>query len=255
MRNFWSENAPALAAAFLRSDGSLVVELVLRALARHQPPGQLRVLDIGGGDARMALALARLGHAVTVLDPDSTMLAAAERRLSAATPEVRRRLRLVQGVGEEAGALAGDGHDLVCCHSVLMYVDDPRPLLHALVAAARPGGLLSLLSINADACAMRDGLQGRWLDAQASLRSGREAGSRYLPSAEPALRDVVELMAALGAPMTRWYGVGIFTDHLLQAPMADDPRDIIDAEWLAGEQDPYRGVARCYHLVCQRAAA
>jgi S-adenosylmethionine-dependent methyltransferase len=26
---------------------------------------------------------------------------------------------------------------------------------------------------------------------------------------------------------------------------------VIEAEWLAGRTDPYRGVARCYHLIAR----
>lgn len=255
MGNFWTKNASALSAAFLRSDSSLVVELVVRAIRLHVPPGHLRVLDVGGGDGRVALALAREGHDVTILDLDGTMLEAARRRLDGEDSAVRRRVRLVQGAGEDTPRLVGDSHDLVCCHSVLMYVDDQQPLLRALVAATRLGGIVSVMSVNADAIAMRDGLQGRWRDALASLRHGSEAGSMYLPSAEPPLRDVAAAFAALGAPMRNWYGVGIFTDHLTQAVVADDPDEVVEVEWLAGLCEPYRGVARCYHMVAVRNVA
>lgn len=251
-RNYWSENAQALASAFLRSDGSLVTELVVRALRLHLPDTPARVLDVGGGDARVALALAREGHEVTVLDMDGTMLDAARHRCEREDAPVRGRLRLLQGRGEDAPRLAGTAFDLVCCHSVLMYVEEPAPLLQALVAATRRGGLVSVLSVNADAIAMRDGLQGRWRDAIASLRSGCEAGQAYLPSAEPSLGEVAAQLDTLGTTTLAWYGVGIFTDHLTQALVVDEPWDVVEAEWLAGQRDPYRGVARCYHLLAGR---
>lgn len=257
-RNYWVEHAAALAAVFLRSDGSLVVELLVRALRRHltevngRAGAPIEVLDVGGGDARLAVALARDGHRVKVLDLDAAMLDAAGNLLARERVEVRERVHLIHGRGEDALGLVGADHDLVCCHSVLLYLSDPLPLLRALVTAGRPGGLLSVMSVNADAIAMRDGLQGRWRDAVASLRAGAEAGAAYLPSAEPRLRDVAAALAALGAPMQAWYGIGIFTDHLTQALAADDPAEVVEAEWLAGERDPYRSVARCWHLLARR---
>ena len=258
-RNHWVDHAQALAAAFLQGEGNLHHAVVTRALQRHLhdighgPARPARVLDIGGGQALQAVALARLGHQVTVLDLDDTMLAAAQATLTRQDPAMRERITLRHGAGEDAAALAGSGHDLVCCHSVLMYLDDPAPLLDALVACTRPGGLVSVLSLNADAVAMRAGLQGRWREAVQSLHAGRETGAAYLPTQEPPLRQVRDWLDTRGAPMQAWYGVGIFTDHHDGPIACDDPALVIEAEWSAGQTDPYRGVARCFHRVAPRA--
>jgi S-adenosylmethionine-dependent methyltransferase len=258
-RNHWVDHAQALAAAFLQGDGGLHYAVVTRALQRHLqaighgPETPARVLDVGGGQALQAIALARHGHHVTVLDLDDTMLAAAHVTLAREEAAIRDRITLRRGAGEDAPALAGKGYDLVCCHSVLMYLDDPAPLLDALVTCARPGGLISVLSLNADAVAMRAGLQGRWHEAVQSLQLGRETGAAYLPTQEPPLRDVRGWLETRGAAMQAWYGVGIFTDHHDGPIVCTDPALVIEAEWRAGMADPYRGVARCFHLVTQRA--
>lgn len=258
-RNHWVDHAQALAAAFLQGDGGLHYAVVTRALQHHLhaighgPGSPARVLDVGGGQALQAIALARHGHHVTVLDLDDTMLSAAQATLARQDEAIRHRITLRRGAGEDAPVLAGTGYDLVCCHSVLMYLDDPAPLLDALVACARPGGLVSMLSLNADAVAMRAGLQGRWGEAVHSLQLGHETGAAYLPTQEPPLRDVRDWLETRGAPMQAWYGVGIFTDHHDGPIVCDDPALVIEAEWRAGLADPYRGVARCFHLVAQRA--
>lgn len=251
MRNYWVEHAPALAAAYLQGDSELRFAVVTRAIAEHLGASPARVLDIGGGHAQQALRLARLGHHVTVLDIDPAMLEAARSLLQREDSAVRCRVRLVLGPGEHADLHVGSGFDLVCCHSVLMYLEDPDPMLRVLVKLAREGGLLSILSLNSDAVAMRSGLQGRWRESIEGLRKHCEAGSTYLPTSEPSLSDVCAELQAAGARLITWYGVGVFTDHLTEPIVAVEPDLVIEAEWLAGRTDPYRGVARCYHLIAR----
>nr|HDS0979932.1 methyltransferase domain-containing protein [Pseudomonas putida] len=252
MRNYWIEHAAALSAAYLRGDGNLRFEVVTRALLTHLSNAPARVLDVGGGHGQQAILLARAGHTVTILDIDPIMLEAARQRLMQESMLVQSRVTLVEGAGEDALEKVGDGFDAVCCHSVLLYVEDPLPLLQSLVNSTKRGGFVSVMSINSDAIAMRAGLQGHWTEAVEGLKHGHEAGVAYLPTAEPPLQTVRMLLAQMGAHIKAWYGVGIFTDHLTETLVAEDPQVVIEAEWLAGLQDPYRGVARCFHLVAER---
>jgi len=218
----------------------------------HLGPIPARVLDIGGGQAEQAVRLARAGHVVTILDIDPVMLNAASSLLAAEHEEVRQRVRLECGSGEDAVTRVGVDYDLVCCHSVLMYVENPMALLSVLVRTTRRGGLLSILSLNTNAAAMRAGLQGHWEEAVDGLRRGCDAGAAYLPTSEPPLCDVRAHLENEGTSMVAWYGVGIFTDHLTESIAVDDPRVVIEAEWLAGLREPYRGVARCFHLIARK---
>src|SRR5687768_10558138 len=75
--NTWSGNPGDLAAAYARHSttlrGAVRHALVTRALLAHLPQQPCRVLDIGGGAGEQALALARAGHTVTLLDSDPAM--------------------------------------------------------------------------------------------------------------------------------------------------------------------------------------
>ena len=56
------------------------------------------------------------------------MLAEACQRLAREEAGVRRRVRLVDCIGERAHeTLGGETFDAVLCHGVLMYLEDPRP--------------------------------------------------------------------------------------------------------------------------------
>jgi S-adenosylmethionine-dependent methyltransferase len=195
--------------------------------------------------------LARAGHSVVVVDPDANMLAIAREELSREADDVAARVQLVMADGEAAGSAVGTEFDLACCHSVVMYEDDPGPLLASVVRLVRRGGLISVLSLNSEASAMRSGLQGRWREAAAILM-GFQTNAQYVASAEHRREDVAKMLEAAGARIIGWQGVGVFTDHLRETLVVDDPEEVYQAEWLAGQRDPYRQVARCFHMLAER---
>ncbi len=256
MRNYWTERASALAEAYFHHartvHGEVRFELVTRALLEHLPSKPQRIIDVGGGFGREAIMLSRAGHSVVVVDPDPIMLAAARDNLAREDKAVRARVELVSGHGETAASLVGANFDLACCHSVLMYLDDPAPMLSSLVRLVRPSGLISVLSVNPEAIAMRSGLQRRWREAIASMMAGIQIGDQYAPSREHNREDITASLKAAGATVRTWYGVCVFTDHLDEEPERDEFAEICELEWLAGSREPYRGVARCFHLIAER---
>lgn len=252
MTNLWQRFAPQLRDAYTSSTGSVRFQLVTRALLAHIGPAPQRVADVGGGFGEQAIRLARLGHDVDVVDLDEMMLEVARRKIALEPPEVRMRIQLELGLGSDATQILGTGYDAVCCHSVLMYEPEPQPLIDELVNLVHVGGVLSILSVNPEASALRSGLQGRWIDTVATLASGRDADSNCLPTAQHTCAETISRFEESGARLVDWYGVGIFTDHLTTDLVVEDPSIVYEAEWLAGLVDPYRGVARCFHLVMNR---
>ncbi len=119
-------------------------ELVARQLdeqiAGRFPVGQrLRVLDVGMGQGTQALRLARAGHSVTGLESDASMLAAARESLATEPEGIRERVRLIEGDGRETGVHFLPGSfDVVLCHGVLMYVEEPDPMLAGLARMLGP---------------------------------------------------------------------------------------------------------------------
>ncbi|EFC82943.1 hypothetical protein [Parafrankia sp. EUN1f] len=133
-----------------------------------------------------------------------------------------------------------------------MYLSQPDRLLAELVRLARPGALLSILTVNPDAVAMRSGLQGRWRDTIDQLHGTAPVDGQYQLGEAHSLQAVSAFLTSAGAPVLGWHGVGIFTDHITEEIRVPNPAEIMLAEWLAGIRDPYRQIARCCHLVAQR---
>ncbi|GHG67497.1 class I SAM-dependent methyltransferase [Streptomyces capoamus] len=220
-------------------------------IAGRFPVGRrLRVLDVGMGRGAQALRLARLGHQVTGVEQDATMIAAAREAVAREPEGIRERVRLVQGDGRDTGVHFLPGSfDVVLCHAVLMYVEEPDPLVAGLARMLAPGGLLSLLVRNGDALAMRPGLTGDWAGALAAFdttayrnRLGRDVRADRLAS-------LTATLAGIAAPLHAWYGVRVFTDTVADdAALPDDLPALLAVEERAGRTDPYRGVAALLHL-------
>ncbi|GHJ38134.1 bifunctional 2-polyprenyl-6-hydroxyphenol methylase/3-demethylubiquinol 3-O-methyltransferase UbiG [Streptomyces sp. TS71-3] len=220
-------------------------------IASRFPVGQrLKVLDVGMGQGTQALRLARAGHEVTGLESDPGMLATARSALEAEPEGIRRRVRLVEGDGRDTGVHFLPGaFDVVLCHGVLMYVAEPDGLLAGLARVLAPGGLLSLLVRNGDALAMRPGLAGDWPAALAAFGTDTYTNRLGLRVRADRLDALTATLAGIGAPLTAWYGVRVFTDLAPDdAVLPAEPEALLAAEERAGRTDPYRSVAALLHL-------
>ncbi|MEV5841699.1 class I SAM-dependent methyltransferase [Streptomyces sp. NPDC090088] len=220
-------------------------------IAGRFPVGQrLRVLDVGMGQGTQALRLARAGHQVTGVEQEPAMVAAARQALAGEPEGIRERVRIVEGDGRDTGVHFLPGSfDLVLCHGVLMYVEEPDALLAGLARMLAPGGLLSLLVRNADALAMRPGLSGDWAGAFGAFDSVSYRNRLGLDVRADRLGTLTDALAGIGAPLHSWYGVRVFTDTAADdAEIPDDVETLLAAEERAGRTDPYRAVAALLHL-------
>jgi SAM-dependent methyltransferase len=246
-----------LAAGYNSSGGTLrrVVrhELVDRALAEHLSGPPARIVDVGGGAGQQSIRLARKGYEVTILDPSPEMLDEARRRLASEDEDVRRRVRLVEGEGERGHeVLGGEKFDAVLCHGVLMYLEDAWPMIQGLSTLAPSGGIVSVLTKNASALAVRPALEGRYQDALSLLEANRDLGRLGVITRGDTVEGLSEAFAEAGLAVERWYGVRVFSDHLGDSVPGEDLPEILELEWEAGKREPYKSVARLIHMVGRR---
>ncbi|HEY0454315.1 methyltransferase domain-containing protein [Actinophytocola sp.] len=212
-------------------------------LLRHLDPSPQRVLDVAGGNGVEAVRLARLGHEVTVLDPAGAMLHRAIE--TAESHDVADRLHVVQAGALDAPELfRPHDFDLVLCHNLLHFVDDPGEVLSAVIAPLRPGGLLSVLGPNSDFEPVHAAV--RELDPDRALDT--LSGARPAP-----VGALVALLAGLGVEEVVRYGVRCVSDLL--PSLSDDPGFLADLERLEvamADRMPQLLTARFFHLVARR---
>jgi 2-polyprenyl-3-methyl-5-hydroxy-6-metoxy-1,4-benzoquinol methylase len=235
--------------------GVVRLKLMERQLLEHLAGPPARICDVGGGAGHNSIPLARRGYEVTILDPSEEMLQKSRQALDAEDEAVRSRVELVGGVGEDAPRLFGkEAFDVVLCHGVLIYLEDPDPLIEALSEISRLGAVISILTKNADALAMRPALEGHYRKALACFDSKRETNRLGLYTRTDTIPELSTKLEKYSIELEQWYGVRVFTDHLDDRPPGPDLPDVLEAEWEAGRRDPYRSATRLVHLVGRKVA-
>jgi S-adenosylmethionine-dependent methyltransferase len=230
--------------------GVVRYELAARQLDVHLPLPPGRIIDVGGGAGHQALRLADRGYEVVLADPSEEMLRQAVDRLAAFEPATRERVELVQADAEGCLELYPAGSfDVVLCHGVVMYLPSTEPVVRVLAGLARPGGVVSLIAKNGDALAMRAALEHRYADAIDLFDANADLGRVGVVTRGDSVSSLIAMFERNRLSLVAWYGIRVFTDHLGDEPPGEDSALAVEAEWRAGQTDPYRQVARLLHLV------
>ena len=228
-----------------------VVDAHLRA---HLPPPPLGVVDIGGGGGHQSIPLAHAGYEVTIVDPSPAMLGRAEQLIAAEDDRTADRITLVEAAGEEAPSrLDGQRFGGVLCHGVIMYLEDPAPMIEALSRLASGGGIVSIVAKNVDTLALRPALEGDWAAALEAFDAERQVNGLGLDTRGDRIEDLSAMLAGYEVDPVAWYGVRLFTDGWTADRPGPDPEDLVFAvELEASRRDPYRRLSRLFHLLARR---
>lgn len=230
---------------------TVLQEVLAARMAQTRRPS-LDVVDVGSGTGGFAVRLAALGHRVTVVDPSPDALAGA--RWRAAEQGVT--LTAVQGEAGDLPGLAGEeAADLVVCHNVLEYVDQPATAMAAIARVLRPGGTVSVLAANVVAAVLQRALAGRYTEARRLLTERPDPDPAPGPG-EPRRFTLAELTALIEGAGLRpgvAHGIRVFSGLLPGAgsdPVtADALRDLEDA---AASYPALRDIAARIHVLGHR---
>jgi SAM-dependent methyltransferase len=239
--------------AYASVKGRVRTYVMHQHLVEHLPAPPATVLDVGGGAGHQSFPLAQAGYAVTLLDSSPAMLDKARQRLQQLPEEARQRVTFVRADGEHADeAVHGQRFAAVLCHGVLGYLERPEPMVDQLCRCAAPGGIISIMTANARASAVRPALEQRWDDALASFDARTEIGVLGVPGRADTVEEISELMRSRGVEPLHWYGVWLFVDWLEFGGTTVDPADaqqVAAVELEASRRDPYRQLSRVFHVL------
>lgn len=259
-RQRFQKEADKYAAYLDTPDGRLRLDLPLANLQEFFPKdvASLRALDLGCGTGANGVRLARLGFKVAMLDASAPMLERAKH--AAEMAGVAGRVELRHGDADRLTTLLGNGSfDLILCHNVLEFVEDPSAVLRTASRALRnsssllsvlvrnqPGEVWKAALVNADLAAAERNLTAEWGDE--SLYGGKVR----LFTAEGLQAMMKSASLKIGAVR----GVRVLSDYLPPSISRDhEYQRILGLESELGKRPEFTTVARYIHCIAHCAGA
>jgi S-adenosylmethionine-dependent methyltransferase len=239
--------------------GRLKYALVQANLRKHLPSNPTNILDAGGGNGFDSLPFAVDGSMVALVDYAQEMLRDAEDHAKAA--QVEDHLHIYRADLIQLPTLfAAGSFDVILCHNVIQHVDDALALLAALTAVLKPGGLLSLISVNRysipyHAAFMRNNL----VAAYETLDERTEVTSLFGTLAhEYSAEEMAEMLTKQGYDSLAHYGVRCLCDYWGDNTKKSDPAifaQVEQLEFALSSRHPYKHLARYFHLIARKRSA
>ena len=245
-------------AAYLRTpDGRLRFDLAFANLQDFLPQitQSLLALDLGGGTGASAVRLARLGVHVTLLDSSLPMLDFSKR--AAQEAGLTDNIELKHGdAAQLTELLHAESFDVILCHNLLEYVDDPSAVLRAASGALRDSSsIISVLVRNQAGEVLKEAIQAGDLVA-AEHRLASEWGHESLYGGEVRLFAAESLQAMLVAASLEVIaerGVRVLSDYLPpRISRNDEYEQIFDLERKLGRRPEFARVARYTQALAHR---
>jgi S-adenosylmethionine-dependent methyltransferase len=247
-------------AAYLKTPaGRLRSELAWENVRRFLPrdASKHRALDVGGGTGFASVQLARMGHEVVLLDSSEQMLRIARDHAEACS--VTPRISFCHAETRQLRELfAADSFDVVVCHNLLEYSENPATIVCDMAHVLRMDGVLSVLVRNRVGEVLKDAIKsGDWKLAAANLTAETVVdtlyGSRmrvFAPS------DLHEMLARAGLEIAAEHGVRVFFDYLgLANPTDATYSQVFDLESTLGARPEFFAIARYIQAIARRSRA
>ena len=256
-RDRFQSDAAKYAAYLDTPEGRLRIDLTFANLqeflgAAKEP---LHALDMGAGTGAMAIRLARLGVHVTLLDSSPAMLDLAQRAANEAG--VSQNIAVKLGDAARLGDLFTPGlFDVILCHNVLEYVDDPDAACSGATRALRDSSsILSILVRNRAGEVLKAAIQAGDL-SQAENNISAEWGLESLYGGKVRFFTADGLQAMLetaSLTMAAKRGVRVVADYLPSQISRDaDYARIFELERKLGRLPEFVPVARYTHCLARR---
>jgi len=237
-------------AAYLETpEGRLRLDLAFANLQEFLPQNSqaLRALDVGGGTGAIAIRLAQLGVHVTLLDSSAEILDIAERAAREAGDTES--ITLKHGdAAQLANLFPSESFDVILCHNILEYVDDPCAVLRGAARLLRgPSSIISILVRNQAGEVLKAAIKDGDLDAAARNLTAECAheslyGGKARLFAAEALQAMLDA-ASLAEIAKR--GVRVMSDYLPQkGSRAPEYERIVELECQLGKRPEFAAVAR-----------
>lgn len=248
-------------ASYLESpEGRLRLDLPFANLQEVLPlphaESPLSALDLGCGTGANGLRLARLGFQVTLMDSSPAMLDIAQRAAQAAG--ITERIETAQGDVNHLAKFFGEGtFDVIVCHNILEFVDDPGAVLQGAARALRnSSAILSILVRNRAGEVLKAAILGGDL-AAAGHNLTAQWGNENLYGGKVRLfnpETTRSMIKAASLAVIAERGVRVMSDYLSsRISLSAEYERVFELERKLGSRPDFSAVARYTHYLARRA--
>lgn len=258
--NRFEYDASRYAAYLATPEGRLRTDLALANLQEFLPAtagiDSPRALDLGCGTGAAAVRLARLGVHVTLLDSSAAMLELAEQTITEARVGDKVTVKH-NDAAQFTNSFQSKSFDIILCHNLLEYVDDPIAVLSGAVHLMRDSSaILSVLVRNQAGEVLKAALQsGDLAAAEQNLNAdcGQESlyGGKVRFFTPEALQTILN-EASFTIKARR--GVRVIADYLPAGiSRSAEYERIFALERRLGKRREFFGIARYMQCLASRA--
>lgn len=225
--------------------GAIRLAVLQADLTESLPDRPLRVLDIGAGLGHMSLWLAERGHDVTLAEPAEPMLEGARQRFA----DAGHTATLIQAPWQALPDILTERYDLVICHAVLEWLEEPFTILPVLHQLTEPDGWLSLAFYNRDALIYRNLLKGHFRKMRRNTMAGEKQSLTPQQPLDP--RELAAQLEALWRVETE-SGVRVFHDYMpVEFQAKAELADLLEMELSHRRHPAFAGLGRYLHWMCR----
>tara|TARA_R110002167_G_scaffold84690_2_gene230142 strand:+ start:178 stop:942 length:765 start_codon:yes stop_codon:yes gene_type:complete len=204
----------------------------------------LEVLDAGGGTGVMTEVMLGLGHKVTLSDMSSEVLSIAKQKLG-------ENINLDIQHTDILSLSNNKQFDLVVCHAVLEWLQDPFEVIDKLVDLVKPGGHLSLSFFNHDAQLFGNMLYGNFDYVEQGMTTKNIV--RLSPKNPQKPKVIVSQLESLPVKIIKQAGIRCFHDYLKQPEkQISEYEQLKQLEIQYGSTEPYLWLGKYFLIIAQK---
>jgi S-adenosylmethionine-dependent methyltransferase len=226
--------------------GRLRHELLVHHLADYTLVNDraLDVLDAGGGTGVMTELMLDRGHRVTLTDISIEALALAKQKFDDKTNLDIQHIDILSLSSVKK-------YDLVVCHAVLEWLQDPFEVINKLVNLVKPGGHLSLSFFNYDAQLFGNMLYGNFDYVEQGLKNKNIV--RLSPNNPQKPKEILAHLGALPIQVRKKAGIRCFHDYLKQTEkQTSQYEQLKQLEIEYGSIEPYLWLGKYFLVIAQK---
>ena len=224
------------------------INSIIQDLAKERQ-NPLNILDVGAGLAQISLSLAKKHH-VTINDISTNMLAKAQQNAQELVINPSH-LSFIHAPYQHLSAqLSGQKFDLILCHAVLEWLDNPEQIMDFFDEFLSQTGVLSLCFYNPASLIYRNLIMGNFYQ----LDTPKAADNKSLTPNHPVSYEQVQTWLKQHHYTTlSWSGIRVFWDYTpIKRGGLNNEDEVIKMELRHAHTAPFWQMGRYLHVCAKK---